>query len=85
MCISYSGDFAGLILCLFIFGGFMAWFYLISGGLALYSVETAAADQPLYITAMQALLLCVIPSTLDGLAAQRIPVMQRILRRKQCS
>ena len=41
--------------------------YLLSGGLALYSVEMADADQPFHITALVALLLCLIPTTIDSL------------------
>ena len=46
---------------------FVNWLYLLSGGLALYSVETAAKEQAVYITAMIAILLCLIPSFMAGI------------------
>ena len=47
----------------------LVWLYLLSGGLALYSVETADAGQPLHLTALIALLLCLSPTMVDGLLA----------------
>ena len=46
-------------------GDFMNWLYLLSGGMALYSVESADINQPFHITAMVALAVCLLPVTLD--------------------
>jgi hypothetical protein len=43
------------------------WLYLLGGGLALYSVESANIDQPIHLTALVALVLCLIPTIIDGL------------------
>ena len=45
----------------------MNWLYLLSGGFAFYSVEIADANQPIHITAIIALMLLSIPTTLDAL------------------
>lgn len=55
----------------------MNWLYLLSGGLALYTVETADKAQPLYITITVAFLLCVFPASIGSLYWLRI---QRLLR-----
>jgi hypothetical protein len=48
--------------------GYLAvWLNLFSGGLAIYSIEIAVADQPIYLTALLALLLCLIPAMIEGL------------------
>ena len=58
------------------------WLYLLSGGLALYSVETADAGQPLHITTLTALLLCLVPAMIDGLSQMMKAVnTSRILRK----
>jgi len=44
----------------------MNWLYLLSGGFAFYSVETADANQPIHITAIIALILVSIPTTIDA-------------------
>jgi high-affinity K+ transport system ATPase subunit B len=49
----------------------MTWLYILSGGFALYSVEMADPNQPLPLTMSIALLLCLIPSTLDALPINR--------------
>lgn len=46
---------------------FVIWLYLLGGGLALYSVESADIDQPIHLTALAALLLCLIPTIIDSL------------------
>lgn len=45
------------------------WLYLLSGGLALYSIVTADTGQPLYLTAMIAILLCLIPTFIESLVS----------------
>ena len=45
----------------------MNWLYLLSGGFAFYCVENADANQPIHITAIIALMLLSIPTTLDAL------------------
>jgi high-affinity K+ transport system ATPase subunit B len=45
----------------------MNWLYILSGGFAFYSVETADASQPIHITAIIALMLLSIPTTIDAL------------------
>lgn len=60
----------------------MNWLYLLSGGIALYSVETADVNQPLHITALTALCLCLIPTTLDALrATAKSADLTRLLRK----
>ena len=45
----------------------MTWLYLLSGGLSLYSIESADINQPICLTALLALLLCLIPTIIDSL------------------
>ena len=45
----------------------VTWLYLLGGSLALYSVESADIDQPIHLTALVALLLCLIPTIIDSL------------------
>ena len=60
----------------------MNWLYLLSGGIALYSVETADVNQPLHITALTALCLCLIPTTLAALrTTAKTSDLSRFLRK----
>ena len=62
----------------------MSWLYLLCGGIALYTVETAEAEEPIHITAMVALLLCLIPTSLDALmSSARNTDLSRIMRKGQ--
>lgn len=47
--------------------GILILLYLLSGSLALYSVETAETDQPVHLTIFIALLVCLIPTMVDSL------------------
>jgi hypothetical protein len=45
------------------------WLYLFSGGLAIYTVETANHAQPFQNTLLIVLVLCLIPITIDGIVS----------------
>jgi hypothetical protein len=62
----------------------MIWLYLFSGSLALYTVETADANQPFHITAVIAIALCLIPSTLEAfvVSGKAEYISHRILQKR---
>lgn len=47
------------------------WLYLLSGGLAVYTVETANHAQPFQNTLLLVVLLCLIPITIDGILSAK--------------
>lgn len=64
----------------------MIWLYLLSGSFALYSVETADINQPFHITAIVAILLCLIPTTLEAfLHSENAHGLVKIIRKNQIS
>jgi biotin transporter BioY len=56
------------------------WLYFLAGGLAVYSVETADIDQPLNLTAIKALLICLVPTLIDSFLSFNKPTLT--LKRK---
>lgn len=59
------------------------WLYVLSIGLAWYSIETATRAEPFHKTMLIALLLCLIPMFIDGLIhAVKNAELNRIRREK---
>lgn len=62
----------------------MTTLYLLCGGLALYSVETAERNFPLHLTALVALLLCLVPTIIGSVFMQLKTMNSQKKQRKYC-